>query len=1267
MISIVLYGRNDNYGYNLHKRAALSLNCMAEVLTDSSDEILFVDYNTPDDFPTFPEAIQDTLTQRARKMLRIFRVRPHIHERFKSKTRLLALEPIARNVAIRRSSPSNRWILSTNTDMIFVPLRNRSLSEIARGLTPGFYHAPRIEIPEVLWESLDRSEPVDVIKTVREWGSALHLNEIVLGSKSIRYDGPGDFQLLLRSDLFENHGFDEEMLLGWHVDSNIAARMLLKYREVGDVGERVYGYHCDHTRQVTPAHSHTRLQNDWKRFVTEIERPDVPQQAASWGCASDQIEEIRLTGKPASIYIQALREVIGEPLSAPNVVRYTAEVYNKVDYDPRHLLPFLADMFVSLPRASNLAWYGARAETLGSFASIWEKLNFTGKILLDRPALQPHAAAPISHVLPAQALAKADAFVFDFGGLPLIDRSGWTDSVTGDLRGSFLRVVRAERHRLLQGAAPRRIISLNAINNEYEQLVCGWVAAAATPFATHMRHGFVLPASKGSEAWLPLLSIGDAGMRVGDQIKNDPTKVGWVVHGPYKYLDEGAYLLSLNVELLSEEPERSKVEPCLFIELRAGSEIIMVHLLRYWELKNPEHRFIFVVPESVANGTAGLETRIAVRSPIAIAIRSLTVEPTPSSRAVFTPLQIEDWLPYLQRGPIGRMVELGILAETGAPGCVVFGPYWSLPQGRYEMIAHIERGDRVPIPQHQVGADVAVGSRQLIAANFRLHDLPHDDESAASVLRLPFELNDPAPESRQIETRIYSSGEEPFLIRSLSIRPMERRWQDDLLPILMIGETGLRVGRKIRNVDSRIGLVAYSPAIALDPGAYKLSLQVTAQTDKSSSVREERPCAVLLLKYGSDILAADEITPEAGQSRDYELTFEVPADPAPAAGFEFLFHVVTAANVTLQTLALEPVASAVTPTSLALENWLPFLQTTPRAHADEDGIVLTEGAAEHVIWGPYWTLPASQYEVIASVVPLSSIPEGKPVITIDVSAEGGKRQLAELQWRLGQIQDANAHTTTELRLPFTLASDLPAALRTIETRVHSNGEGSFRICSLTVKAKSDEPERNWLTYLTVAECGLRTGREIKSIAEKCGCIAYTPAIQIAPGHYKVIVEVVAVGADGADSDDGACIGLEIWSGSEPITFGTFRPGTDQPLEFDVTKDLAEKKVELRIRAITPAAVSIRGVWVEKTADTGAANPVPAALRLEDWLAFFRVRSLAVKARYALWQTWVHYLAAGTRIHTGRKFGDLLRSHAYGAAARIFRKLRVRFIKFVKRW
>ena len=135
MISIVLYGRNDNYGYNLHKRAALSLNCMAHLLTAETDEVIFVDYNTPDDLPTFPEAIQDTLTEQAKRHLRILRVRPSMHARYADRTHLQALEPIARNVAVRRSNPANRWILSTNTDMIFVPRRGRSLTTIASQAT----------------------------------------------------------------------------------------------------------------------------------------------------------------------------------------------------------------------------------------------------------------------------------------------------------------------------------------------------------------------------------------------------------------------------------------------------------------------------------------------------------------------------------------------------------------------------------------------------------------------------------------------------------------------------------------------------------------------------------------------------------------------------------------------------------------------------------------------------------------------------------------------------------------------------------------------------------------------------------------------------------------------------------------------------------------------------------------------------------------------------------------------------------------------------
>src|SRR4051795_4307794 len=120
MISIVVYGRNDAYGYNLAKRGTMSLNCLAAVLSDPDDEILFVDYNTPHDFPTFPEAIADTLTEKAKQRLRIFRVWPEQHAPFASRTHLPTIEPIARNVAVRRSNPVNRWVLSTNTEMIVV-------------------------------------------------------------------------------------------------------------------------------------------------------------------------------------------------------------------------------------------------------------------------------------------------------------------------------------------------------------------------------------------------------------------------------------------------------------------------------------------------------------------------------------------------------------------------------------------------------------------------------------------------------------------------------------------------------------------------------------------------------------------------------------------------------------------------------------------------------------------------------------------------------------------------------------------------------------------------------------------------------------------------------------------------------------------------------------------------------------------------------------------------------------------------------------------
>src|SRR5216684_1765835 len=127
MFSVIVYGRNDTHGYNLHKRAAISFNAIAEVMSDPDDEILFVDYNTPDDHPTFPEAIHDTL---------------------------------------------------------LVPRDERqSLSDVLGELPDGFYQTPRFELPEMLWEAaFDRRDPAGNLAKLRDWSKQFHLNQVVLNA-----------------------------------------------------------------------------------------------------------------------------------------------------------------------------------------------------------------------------------------------------------------------------------------------------------------------------------------------------------------------------------------------------------------------------------------------------------------------------------------------------------------------------------------------------------------------------------------------------------------------------------------------------------------------------------------------------------------------------------------------------------------------------------------------------------------------------------------------------------------------------------------------------------------------------------------------------------------------------------------------------------------------------------------------------------------------------------------------------------------------------
>lgn len=485
MLSLILYGRNDSHGYNLHKRAAISLNCLAELMGGDDDEICFVDYNTPDTFPTFPEAIADTLTQKARNHLRVFRVRPdHHHTVVRPFTHLDVCEPLARNIALRRANPANPWVLSTNTDMILVPKgKAAEWREILVGLPPCCHHLPRFELPQGLWEEFDRLAPQGTIRFLSEMGARLHLHEVVAGSPPARFDNHGDFQLIPRAELEAIHGFDERMRSGWIVDSNTAKRLAMRLGEPRSLEENLAGFHCDHTRGGGQCHGHNHVENDYRRFYLDMETAELPHQAETWGAAGQHVEEIRLKARTTVSLSSVLTRVLPPPRVVPTHSTYRPDVSDVSAYSPEHVLPFLADIFIHLPRNVRLAWFGTGQAIVTMAASIWAEMEFQTPFSINDP----------------DAVATADLFVFEFGrseGQEERGETGWTDTeldALAPVHDAFLRLTEQEARRLEAGRSPRIVVTVNAINNRFEAMVHDCLDVSRTPFGSRVRHGRVLP------------------------------------------------------------------------------------------------------------------------------------------------------------------------------------------------------------------------------------------------------------------------------------------------------------------------------------------------------------------------------------------------------------------------------------------------------------------------------------------------------------------------------------------------------------------------------------------------------------------------------------------------------------------------------------------------------------------------------------------------------------------------------------------------------
>jgi hypothetical protein len=383
MISIVTYGRNDNYSYNLVKRIAFSFNCLAEVLTEQ-DEILFVDYNTPDHLPTLPESVWDTLTDRALNLVKVIRIPRTLHENIKGDSPLPILENVSRNAAIVRSNPKNHWILSTNPDVLLV-LSSRwpNLDELLRTLRDGFYEMPRMDIPESVWSSLHRSDPQTNIRTLRGWlisnrAAVAETSPDLQFQKYILFDAPGDFQLAPREHFFRLRGFDESMNKYFHSDSNLAKRMwLLNGGRTDHLLGNLWVLHQDHY-----------LSGEWAKTVTAIVHNDLSVYVANenkieanggnWGLRDVRLPTFSLSEKISnqrSKILQLSCSVNGDLPMSQEVDWRMQHVYRLCHYQPEVLTLYLREYLQVAPLDSLMAYFGQNAETFTLISRMWSDIS----------------------------------------------------------------------------------------------------------------------------------------------------------------------------------------------------------------------------------------------------------------------------------------------------------------------------------------------------------------------------------------------------------------------------------------------------------------------------------------------------------------------------------------------------------------------------------------------------------------------------------------------------------------------------------------------------------------------------------------------------------------------------------------------------------------------------------------------------------------------------------------------------------------------------
>lgn len=295
-VSVVLVGRNDDYGGRQVERVNYAMNCML----DTFDEVIYVDWNTDG-----PKTLIDDLDIKVHpEKLVIITVPPAQCKEIMGSVNYAAgqkcCEVLARNVGIRRATGD--IIIDSNTDII--PPKREFLDVLLASLRKGdMYTIAKHDVEiDVLNEMYKQSGSYLAVRDIvpLQYGvnpiskrlifPSLEMNLEIMSTLPVEHHhvasslicACGDMQIAHKETWWAIKGFEESMMKRMYIDSIVQYKVILNGGTVRATSFPPI-YHIEHERNNAPS-------------VQNIQQPETGTNPVTWGFSDIKFKTTYMKG-----------------------------------------------------------------------------------------------------------------------------------------------------------------------------------------------------------------------------------------------------------------------------------------------------------------------------------------------------------------------------------------------------------------------------------------------------------------------------------------------------------------------------------------------------------------------------------------------------------------------------------------------------------------------------------------------------------------------------------------------------------------------------------------------------------------------------------------------------------------------------------------------------------------------------------------------------------------------------------------------------------